>query len=145
MMENKETTQHKVLRTADIIVHGDRNDTYGSADTSFNRIAKLWSVIIDKELTAVDVARMMILLKVSRSMGKADIDNWIDIAGYASLAAFCEEPVQEEEQNPEICSSKHDRYHCKLHSMHTGDHLSFNVAGMIERWWPNEVLIEKLT
>lgn len=76
----------EILAEAGRLVTGDRAQAYGPAEVSFNRIADLWSVYLDLEVTAVDVAHMMTLLKISRSKGDpAGVDNWIDIAGYAAL------------------------------------------------------------
>ena len=42
---------------------------------------------IGREITPVDVAQMMILLKVARAKGnQKHQDNWIDVAGYAACA-----------------------------------------------------------
>lgn len=87
-----------VLEIAGELIDGDRHDTYGSATESHQRIARLWQTYLsavlpargEAGLQAQDVAAMMILLKVSRSTGKAHPDNWIDICGYAALAAEME-------------------------------------------------------
>jgi hypothetical protein len=76
-----------VLQTADSIVNGDRKATYGDAQESFERIATIWSAIIGHTIDAHDVALMMIGMKVSRSVLSAHLDNYVDIAGYAGLAA----------------------------------------------------------
>jgi len=79
-----------ILRDAAAAVTGDREGCYGSPESNFERIAKLWNVYLGFEgengITPADVATMMILLKVSRIASKqqAKVDNWIDIAGYAA-------------------------------------------------------------
>ena len=78
----------EVLDEAKKIIGGERQDSYGSPKDNFQRIAKLWSIYIGKELTDIDVANMMILMKVARhKSGKFKLDNFIDICGYAALAA----------------------------------------------------------
>ena len=60
--------------------HGDYRDTH-------RRIARLWSAYLDVEITATDVARMQVLLKVARSKegDETDEDHAKDMAGYADL------------------------------------------------------------
>lgn len=87
-----------VLEMASDLIDGDRHETYGSALESHERIARLWQTYLagvlpergEAGLQAHDVATMMILLKVSRTTGKAHPDNWIDICGYAALAGEME-------------------------------------------------------
>ena len=80
----------EILQTAGDLISKDRHDTYGDSATSHGRIAALWSTYLgDVEISAVDVAVMMILMKVSRSKGGSaipHIDNFVDICGYAALA-----------------------------------------------------------
>jgi hypothetical protein len=77
-----------ILDTAKELISGDREQTYGSAHESFNRIARLWEVILDTPVTATDVARCMVAMKLSRLQGNDEHgDSWIDIAGYAALGA----------------------------------------------------------
>ncbi|QFG10422.1 phosphofructokinase [Mycobacterium phage Anthony] len=75
-----------VLQEAERLINGDRQDTYGSASESFGRIAGLWSEYTGKKLTDLDVANMMVLLKVSRTKGQFHRDSYVDIGGYAALA-----------------------------------------------------------
>ncbi len=78
----------KVLETANSLVAGDREQTYGDAAESFERIATFWSAIIGVDVTPTDVARCMIALKLSRLQGNDEHrDSWVDIAGYAALGA----------------------------------------------------------
>ena len=76
----------EVLQTAEGLICGDRQEAYGDAAESHQRIADLWTAYLDTEICALDVAAMMVLLKVSRSKGADRDDNWIDICGYAALA-----------------------------------------------------------
>lgn len=76
----------EILAEAERLINNDRAAAYGPVEVNFTRIADLWSVYLDLEVTAVDVAHMMTLLKISRSKeNPAGVDNWIDIAGYAAL------------------------------------------------------------
>ena len=73
------------LREAAKIISGDRDLQYGGPEENFTRIAKIWSVIVGKEISSEDVAMMMVGLKLARYASKSGFqpDTWIDIAGYA--------------------------------------------------------------
>ena len=87
---------------------GERQDVYGSPEDSFALIAKYWNVYLtevqksllvdngfdpdeyklDPLLGSKDIAHMMILFKMARVQGQAPSrDNYVDICGYASIAA----------------------------------------------------------
>ena len=81
------------LETAKNIVNGARQENYGSPESNFKNIAELWTTYFNTakntedwyDITPVDVANMMILMKMARLMNKPDHeDSWVDIAGYAS-------------------------------------------------------------
>ena len=81
------TIKEMLLDESRKLICGDRQDAYGSAKDSFNRIAEFWSTYLDKKLTGLDVAQMMTLLKVSRSTtSPKKMDNYIDGIGYQALA-----------------------------------------------------------
>lgn len=68
----------------------DSRDSHGDAVENQQHIADAWSWYLGKEVTGVDVARMMELVKMSRAVvGEYDLDHDRDIAGYASIAAAC--------------------------------------------------------
>ena len=77
-------TRDEILEKARQCISGDRDHQYGSPEESFNRIADYWSTFLNKEISARDVAIMMILFKVAREEHSSKLDNWIDIAGYAA-------------------------------------------------------------
>ena len=65
---------------------------YGRVEDNFGLIAELWNgylrAVPRESLEGVDVAAMMILLKLARSVtGGQKADTWLDIAGYAACAA----------------------------------------------------------
>ena len=81
------TNRSYILATADEIVNGVRNEAYGNPEDNFSRIANFWSTYLKTDITAHDVAIMMILLKVARTQsGTGSMDNYVDIAGYAACA-----------------------------------------------------------
>jgi hypothetical protein len=61
------------------VTHRDRSDPA----TVHNMIAELWSAYLGDTITAWDVARMMILLKIARDKFTPKEDNLVDICGYA--------------------------------------------------------------
>lgn len=92
------TIRNQLLRETITTICGDRDKTYGPPLESYENIAKFWNIFLADKikrshspwelLTPADVAKMMILFKVSRSLNSAHRDNWLDIAGYA--ACGCE-------------------------------------------------------
>jgi hypothetical protein len=73
----------EILETARDYVTRDRAATHGDMERNFDLIAAYWSIHLDAEVTATDVAIMMALLKVARlksNVGNAD--NWVDGCGY---------------------------------------------------------------
>ncbi|EFV12902.1 DUF6378 domain-containing protein [Segniliparus rugosus] len=74
------------LEEAESLVNGDRLEEWGDPRESFSRIAELWSAYLGVEVSSVDVAQLMILLKVSRGRKKFSRDSIVDIIGYAALA-----------------------------------------------------------
>lgn len=86
-------------------ITGERQDSYGNPEDSFALIAQYWSSYISQILNEIgaydnnddlivisldttDTAHMMMLMKIARCSGQlSKRDNYIDIAGYASIAA----------------------------------------------------------
>lgn len=76
-------TRKQILDKAADCVCKDREDEYGTPENSFNLIANLWSDYLGKDLSSVDVAMMMVLLKVARiRTGRFKADSFVDGAGY---------------------------------------------------------------
>lgn len=79
------TNREKCLNRALEIVTGDREQAYGTPEDNFKMIAELWSSYLEADVSAVDVAMMMSLLKIARiSTGTFKEDSFIDLAGYAA-------------------------------------------------------------
>jgi hypothetical protein len=87
-------TTTDILEEARDLIRGDRAESYGEARASFERIAALWSIYKGFTITAKDVADMMILLKISRSVTSPKHDNWVDIIGYAALGSELESTTE---------------------------------------------------
>lgn len=87
--EEQPTTRKTILDAAEKCVCQDRQDTHGRPEDSFGAIADLWTAYLGtgQEIDPVDVANMMVLLKIARAKGNPKHqDNWIDVAGYAACA-----------------------------------------------------------
>lgn len=99
-MEDMENPASKAYSRADILntamkcVCGDREQDYGSPESSFRMIAALWEPFLRQKCVETDakviilpedVAAMMCLFKLARiSTGHGKADNWVDLAGYAA-------------------------------------------------------------
>ena len=88
----------KTLTTALELTGGDRAKTHGDKRQNHQNIADLWNAYFADKLIkspsepfqAVDVALMMLLVKVARTKsGTHNPDNFVDMAGYAGVAAEC--------------------------------------------------------
>lgn len=85
-------SDESILAEAERIVGGDRQQDYGDMQTSFARVAGMWSIILGgARVTPRDVARCMIALKLTRDCNRAKRDNLVDIAGYARCAQNLED------------------------------------------------------
>ena len=81
-------TRKEILEQAAIIVTQDRNATHGEPENSFAVIADLWSTYLNLTIAPHDVAVLMALLKIARlKTNPTNMDNWIDLAGYAACGA----------------------------------------------------------
>lgn len=79
-------TRSNILRKAEQIINGERQEQYGDAKDNFSMIAALWSDYLGIFITPRQVANMMILLKIARDKGgEYKEDNFVDICGYAAL------------------------------------------------------------
>ena len=76
----------EILQTAEKAINGPRAKDYGYAYKNHERIAKMWSVLLQKEVTVAQVYQCMIAVKLSRLIETPDHeDSSIDICGYAAL------------------------------------------------------------
>ena len=82
----KETSiREETLDAAKRCVMGDREQDYGTPESNFATIASFWSDYLDMDISAQQVADMMILMKISRiKNGGGTGDSYVDIAGYAA-------------------------------------------------------------
>ena len=76
-----------ILERAGDLISSERAKIYGDAQLNHERIAQLWSIILDQKLTVEQVYQCMIAVKMSRLINSPKhLDSWIDIVGYAALA-----------------------------------------------------------
>lgn len=82
-------TRKELLQKAEKCVNGDRDLKYGKPEDNFATIARYWTEYLGINVKAVDVAVMMCLFKMSRLQSSkfADLDSWVDLAGYAACGA----------------------------------------------------------
>lgn len=83
-----------LIEKAERIVNQDRNTCYGGPEESFTTIAKFWSVFLGTEISPLQVAGCMILLKLARlKKTPTHEDSVVDGIGYfACMADFLKEP-----------------------------------------------------
>ena len=75
-------------KTAEVIQ--DRGEDYGSILDNHTRISRLWSVLLDTDVTPEQVALCMIAVKQARLMETPDHEDSIqDILGYALTYHEC--------------------------------------------------------
>ncbi len=86
-----------VLDEAKALVHGDRNADYGNPADDFARAAEMLTGLLRDKLregqriAPADVAKIQIVVKLSRLMHRPKRDGWTDIAGYAETGSWTEE------------------------------------------------------
>ena len=85
-----DSSEETILDEAKRLVYGDREQDYGHPKVDFGRTATLWRAYFQARgqgavnVDASDVARMMMLLKISRLLHCYHRDSAVDIAGYAA-------------------------------------------------------------
>lgn len=94
MTESRES----ILEEAQRLIHGDRNVAYGHPRDNFAAIAAQWNAYLDhmgdRPLNPLDVANLMVLLKVARVVnGVYHRDSYTDMCGYAGTGERLQEPV----------------------------------------------------
>ncbi|ABE67377.1 hypothetical protein PBI_CHE12_58 [Mycobacterium phage Che12] len=133
-----------ILEEAQRLIDGDRQQTYGKAIDSFERIAGLWTAYLSpiEPLTAMDVANLMSLLKISRAKSALSTpevihrDSYVDLAGYAALAVRCHEEILES-QKPEPRSWDN--------LLDVPDHVKVvtNATGVRWQLYPNDIHLSR--
>lgn len=131
--------REEILILANKAVNGEREQTYGSPEDSFNRIANLWSAYLNVALTGLDVAKMMILFKLARTGERAYLDNWVDIAGYAACAGEIEDGSYNQKHDEKKVREFRDKLEEKLRGMTSEDWKSLEKIKQSDREYAEAV------
>lgn len=78
----KKDVDSTLVEEAVQLVSADRQAQYGHPLDNFQRIADLWSVILNIEVTPEQVALCMVQVKVARELQNPKRDNIVDAIGY---------------------------------------------------------------
>lgn len=102
-----QTEAGAMLREAAELVDGPRERDHGPKHVSFQAIAHAWTCYLENKrvgtvgvvlpLTALDVAQMMVLLKMTRTQfGEQRRDHFLDQCGYSGIAGMLMGMLKEE-------------------------------------------------
>lgn len=84
---NEPNDKSTIAAEAQSAVFGERGKDYGHPRENFENTARLWTALLHDKLTepvsAEDVARCMIGVKLARDLHHPKRDNRVDIIGYA--------------------------------------------------------------
>lgn len=78
-----------ILKEAEKLMYGERQEDYGTPYENHRRIAVLWSSYLGVEVSPMQVAICMALVKIARLQQNFEYskdDTFIDLAAYASIA-----------------------------------------------------------
>jgi hypothetical protein len=79
--------RQEILEEAARLTAEDRNKNYGDPYTNHKRIADIWSVILEYEVTPSQVALCMVGVKIARLIQTpTHQDSFIDGAAYMAIA-----------------------------------------------------------
>jgi hypothetical protein len=76
----------EILQEAARLTAKDRQKIYGDPRTNHCRIADLWTVYLEHQITPQQVAICMALVKIARLMETETADSFVDLAAYAAIA-----------------------------------------------------------
>lgn len=81
--DNSDMTPEDIAAYAARLVSDDRQYEYGHPLDNMDRAARIWSVILNTEVSAEQVALCMVGMKIARQVHKPKPDTVVDIIGYA--------------------------------------------------------------
>lgn len=80
-----------ILQEAQRVTHGDRQQAYGNPFDTYDRAAAIANILLRTQLSAADLALIMLAVKLSRESFGPKRDNRVDIAGFAWVMDRCKE------------------------------------------------------
>ena len=89
------THRETLLEEAARLTGGDRNASYGAPYTNLSHMADMVTAYLSGKygslpaLTAEDMAWIMVLAKISRTVASLKDDNYVDAAAYSAIAGEC--------------------------------------------------------
>jgi hypothetical protein len=84
----------EILDEAKRLTLGERDKSYGTPLVNHTRIAGLWSIYLEQDITPSQVAICMGLVKVARLIESPNhLDSFVDLAAYASIAGEIESKI----------------------------------------------------
>lgn len=96
----------EICACAAALVGGDRDRSHGEKQKNHQNVATLWSAYLsirrdpDAPISALDVAHLMVLLKMARTqLGAFNADDWIDMVGYSACAGEIAFSVMQDEES----------------------------------------------
>ena len=85
-----------ILEEALHITTSDRRSQYGNPKMDFERIAKISTILLGRDISAKDVVVILIAMKLSRNAYQYKRDTCVDIAGYARVLSILNGEEDEE-------------------------------------------------
>lgn len=90
LTETNDRRRECIIEDARTAVCKDRNKAYGEPKENHTRIASLWSVILEHEVKAHEVALCMAAVKTARLIATPNHrDSWVDGVGYFAIGMEC--------------------------------------------------------
>ena len=89
------TPRENMLAEAARLTSGDRNAAYGHPYANLSHMADMASAYLNGkygvmiDLNSEDMAWIMVLAKISRTVASCKDDNYIDAAAYSAIAGEC--------------------------------------------------------
>lgn len=99
------THRETLLEEAARLTAGDRNAAYGAPYDNLTHMANMVSAYVSGkyglpvDLNAEDMAWIMVLAKISRTVASFKDDNYIDSAAYSAIAGECREISERNQGN----------------------------------------------